>query len=252
MAEMERKRPKKKQNPDSIDILEEVLDEVTQPKVSAQPPQAPLITPPTPISRSPRPASPISSPPQTTPVRPSSLKLSPGTVDPLVKPILPAWVQKPWRWMVPEDPQLNQQWLLTWGDFLFDFARVLNIHIVDLQEISLVYPFHNAVLRKKLTTKQLALISEFLIEQGKAKWWNDQKSRLRVYWKTLQSHAEDLYGFAFQNGYDMVTIFDIVKMNQSWSTLPPRDIRELMEIMVLTNKAQWADSEQKTIEFQYE
>jgi hypothetical protein len=251
MAEMQRKRPKKEQEKKTVDTLEKVLDEVTQPQTIPVSPKPPVVTSPTTKPRVPRPT--VSQPPptQTSITRPSSLQLDPSTVDPRIKPILPGWVQKPWRWMVPEDPQLKQQWLLTWGDFLFDFSRVLNIHIIDLQEVSLVYPFHNAVLRKKLTTQQLILISDFLIEKGKAKWWDDQKNRLRVYWKTLQNHAEDLYEYAFRNGYDMVTAFDIIKMKQSWSTLPPRDIRELMMIMVLRKKALWADSEKKTIEFQY-
>lgn len=252
MAEMQRKRPKKKQDTDSVDVLEKVLDQVTQPQTTSPSSLTPPFVSPTSKTRPPRPTDTQPPPAPTSVTRPSSLKLIPGTVDPRIKPILPAWVQKPWRYMVPEDPQLHQQWLLTWGDFLFDFARVLNLHIIDLQEVSLVYPFHNAVLRKKLTTQQLILISDFLIEQGKAKWWNDQKNRLRVYWKTLQSNAEDLYEFAFRSGYDMVTAFDIVKMQQSWSTLPPRDIREVMKILVLSKKALWADSEQKTIQFQYE
>ncbi|MFW9778251.1 MAG: hypothetical protein ACFFE8_05290 [Candidatus Heimdallarchaeota archaeon] len=253
MAEMQRKRPKKKQDRDSVDVLENVLDQVTQSQAAKTSPPAPKVKSPTPKPRIPQPTQTEAPQTQTSVKRASSLKLSPGTVDPRIKPILPPWVQKPWRWMVPEDPQLRQQWLLTWGDFLFDFARLLNIHVIDLQEISLVYPFHNPVLRKKLTTQQLILISDFLIEKGKAKWWDDQKNRLRVYWKTLQSYAEDLFNYAFQNGYDMVTAFDIVKMKQSWSNLPPRDIRELMKIMVLTKKAFWADgSEQKTIQFLYE
>ena len=168
---------------------------------------------------------------------------------PRIKDILPEWVGKPWRWMIPDDPKHKQQWLITWGEFILDFARVLNFHILDIQEISLVYPFQNPLIRKKLTQKQLVQISDYLVGIEKAKWWDDEKSRLRVYWKTLKSFTDELYEYAFQNGYGMVTAFDIVKMKQSWSTLPPPDVRMLMKLLVESKRALWADSEKKTIQF---
>ena len=50
----------------------------------------------------------------------------------------------------------------------------------------------------------------------------------------------------------MVTMFDIVKMKQSWSSLPPSDIRMIMKLMVESKRASWADSERKTIQFIYD
>jgi hypothetical protein len=172
-------------------------------------------------------------------------------VHPKIKPILPAWVSKPWRWMTPEDPQLKEQWLLTWSDFILAFARVLNLHILDIQEVSLVYPFQNGLLKKKLTLPQLKTISEHLIEREKAIWWDSEETRLRVYWRTLKSIAEEIFEYSFHNGYEMVTSYDLVKMKQPWSTLPSKDLFMIMKIMVQSKKASWADSEQKTIEFHF-
>ena len=153
--------------------------------------------------------------------------------------------------MIPEDPQLEEQWLLTWGEFLIAFARVLNLHIVDLQEVSNVYPFMNSVLQKKLTIPQLKTIAEHLINQKKASWWDTEESRLRVYWKTLTSFAEEIFDYSFQNGYEMITAYDLVKMKQSWSSLPSKDLYLIMKLLVETKKASWADTEQKTIEFHF-
>ena len=262
MAEMQRKRDKEKKATSTTDVLGEILDEMTkgktQPKssdlnkigIKAQKaakassiPQQRNVT---------KTHSTIEIPPSQTVETVSTTKLQAGKVDPRIKGILPAWVGKPWRWMIPDDPKLKQQWLITWGEFMLDFARVLNFHILDLQEISLVYPFQNSLLRKKLTQTQLSQISDYLIGIEKAKWWDDEKSRLRVYWKTLKSFTDELYEYAFQNGYDMVTAFDIVKMKQSWSTLPPPDIRMLMKLLVESKRALWADSEKKTIQFVYD
>ena len=262
MAEMQRKREKEKKKTEPVDILGTVLDEVTKEppmskstdlkQISADVSRSSAIV----SSSQHEPVPEVHTPPvsiTTTITEPSPItKLQPGKVDPRVKPVLPAWVGKPWRWMVPEDPQLKQQWLMTWGEFILDFARVLNFHILDLQEVALVFPFKNPLLRKKLTHPQLVMISEYLIEIEKAKWWDSEQTRLRVYWKTLKSHADELYQYAFQNGYDMVTTFDIVKMKQSWSSLPPQDIRMIMKIMVESKQASWADSERKTIDFRYD
>jgi hypothetical protein len=253
MAEMQRKREKDKEEQKTVDILADVLDEVTKKEESKTPKIEPnlSLSKPTTVTQSSVSKSstiPISKVPSEKITPP---KLEPGKVDPRVKPILPAWINKPWRWMVPEDPQLEQQWLTTWGEFIIDFARVLNFHILDLQEVALVYPFHNSLLHKKLTLPQLTKISEYLIEIEKAKWWDDERTRLRIYWKTLKSFADDLFDYAFQFGYDMVTTFDIVKMKQSWSTLPPSDIRMLMKLLVESKRASWADSARKTIQFHY-
>ena len=254
MAEMQRKKEKEKNKTESVDILGSVLDEVTSKQSQSQSLDLQQINSDvsrTPISQpkiQPKIHTPITTKPK--PVKPAQLQ--PGTVDPRVKPVLPAWVAKPWRWMVPDDPQLKQQWLTTWGEFILDFARVLNYHILDLQEVALVYPFQNPLLKKKLTLPQLVMISEYLIEIERAAWWDDENTRLRVYWKTLKSHSDELFEYAFQNGYDMVTAFDIVKMKQSWSSLPPSDIRMIMKLMVESKRASWADSERKTIQFIYD
>jgi hypothetical protein len=255
MAEMQRKREKEKKKNESVDILGSVLNEVTKKQTQPSSPDLKQIHAEVSRASVPQPtAQPkIHTPPisvESAQVKPAHLQ--PGAVDPRVKPVLPAWVGKPWRWMVPDDPQLKQQWLTTWGEFMLDFARVLNFHILDLQEVALVYPFQNPLLKKKLTLPQLVLISEYLIEIEKAAWWDDEKTRLRVYWKTLKSHADELFEFAFQNGYDMVTMFDIVKMKQSWSSLPPPDIRMIMNFMVESKRASWADSDRKTIQFIYD
>lgn len=258
---MQRKREKEKKKSTTTDILGEILDEVTKEKIppkisdsnkiSSEPPKTAIITTPTQLPKvDPVPSIgkiSVSSTVETV----STTKLEVGKVDPRVKSVLPAWVGKPWRWMIPDDPNLKQQWLITWGEFMLDFARVLNFHILDLQEIGLVYPFQNSLIRKKLTQPQLVQISDYLVEIEKAKWWDDEKTRLRVYWKTLKSFSDELYEYAFQNGYDMVTAYDIVKMKQSWSTLPPPDIRMLMKLMVESKRASWADSERKTIQFIY-
>lgn len=253
MAEMQRKREKEKKDTKTVDILGSVLDEVAKEKPKVESPDLASLS--TEMPRSiPTPSFQQETIPKSVrPVEPSlTTTLQPGVVDPRVKPVLPSWVKKPWRWMVPDDPQLKQQWLITWGEFILDFARVLNFHILDLQEVALVYPFQNSILKKKLTLPQLVMISDYLVEIDKAKWWDSEQTRLRVYWKTLKSHADELYEYAFQHGYDMVTAFDIVKMKQSWSTLPPPDVRMLMKLMVESKRASWADSERKTIQFIYD
>ncbi|MHA1972942.1 MAG: hypothetical protein ACTSW1_08115 [Candidatus Hodarchaeales archaeon] len=260
MAEMQRKREDKKEKKKTSEILEEIIEEVTKPRLEEEIETQRIIeeiksSETDQIKRKAaiqRERLEIRTLASTEVKEPKTLTLEPGKVDPRVKLILPSWVSKPWRWMIPENPQHKEQWLTTWGEFLLDFARVLNMHVIDLQEISLVYPFHNQLLKKKLTIPQLVVIAEYLIELNKARWWDENKTRLRVYWKTLKTFSEELYEYAFQNGYDMVTTMDIVKMRQSWSSLPRKDIYNIMKLLVDSKKASWADSDRKTIEFHYD
>jgi len=251
MAELQRKKEKVEKKNSTVDVLENILDDVTRKKSI---PQNQKITPPVqkPILKT---ATKIISRvevPEVLPSKPVKLsQLEPGMVHPAVKPILPTWVTKPWRWMIPDDPELKQQWLITWGDFLLAFGRILNLHIIDIHEVSLVYPFTNPILKKKLSPPQMEAISEYLIKQERAIWWDTQKTRLRLYWKTLNSFVDEIFEYSFQNGHEMVTLYDMVKMKQSWSSLPSKDLSTIMKLLVETKMASWADSEQKTIEFHF-
>ena len=252
MAELQKKREKEAKKKSNVDILEDVLKDVNRQKTKPKEQNViPQVVKPVRkekvVKKAVKPEIPITSP--TKPVKLNELE--PGTVHPKVKPILPTWVSKPWRWMIPDDPELQQQWLITWADFLLAFGRVLNLHIIDIHEASLVYPFTNPILKKKLSPPQMEAISEYLIEQERAMWWDTQKTRLRLYWKTLNSFVEEIFEYAFQNGYEMVTAYDMVKMNQSWSSLPSKDISTIMKLLVELKKASWADSEHKTIEFHF-
>lgn len=259
MAELQRKKEKVDKEKNSVKVLEDILEDVTSKSTQSTQIDKPIIDPKNLKKPSVRPQEVTIPKPQSVSLEPtvpptetiSLSQLQPGTVHPKVKPILPSWVTKPWRWMIPEDPQLKQQWLTTWGEFLVAFSRVLNLHILDIQEVSVVYPFLNPVLHKKLSIIQLKSISDYLIEQKKASWWDTEKSRLRVYWKTLASFAEEIFEYSFQHGYEMITAYDLVKMSQSWSTLPSKDLTLIMKLLVESEKASWADTERKTIEFYF-
>ncbi len=252
MAELQRKKEKVEKKNSSVDVLENVLEDVTRKKsIPTDQKIAPPIQKPVSKKTAPKIISRVEIQ-EILPSKPVKIsQLEPGTVHPKVKPILPTWVTKPWRWMIPDDPELKQQWLITWGDFFLAFARILNLHIIDIHEVSLVYPFTNPILKKKLSPPQMEAISEYLIELERAKWWDTEKTRLRLYWKTLNSFVDEIFEYSFQNGYEMVTLYDMVKMKQSWSSLPSKDISTIMKLLVETKKASWADSEQKTIEFHF-
>jgi len=262
MAEMQRKREKindKKKENEPLEVLESVMDhlseslneknEVEKIDLSSISPEIEIPSSNQAIDTKISPQDSILN--DTTSQTLQKPILEPGKIDPRIKSIIPQWVNKPWRWMVPDDIEHKNHWLTTWGEFILDFARILNLHIIDLQEISLVYPFYNTLTKKKLSIPQLILISDYLVEINKAKWWDEQKTRLRIYWKALNTYCDDLFEFAFQNGYEMVTAYDIIQMKQSWSTLPGTDISRIMKLLVETKRASWADSEKKTIEFHF-
>lgn len=170
-------------------------------------------------------------------------------IPPEVKAILPSWIKKPWRYMVPDDPKLREDWLLSWSDFLVSYCKAKKYFLVNISDIVNEFPFKNPIHKTKLTTNHLILLGDYLVEKKRARWWNEQiKDRVRIYWKTLAEHADDFYDYAFLHGLDLFTAYDIKKLDQEWSNIPPREIGLVMNILVSSKRAKWADNDKKTIE----
>jgi len=170
-------------------------------------------------------------------------------IPPEVKAILPSWIKKPWRYMIPDDPKLREDWLLTWSDFLISYCKAKKYFLVNISDIVNEFPFKNPIHRTKLSTDHVILLGDYLVEKKRARWWNEElKDRIRIYWKTLAEHADDFYDYAFLHGLDLFTAYDIKKLDQEWSNIPPREIGLVMRILVSSKRAKWADSDKKTIE----
>jgi len=173
-------------------------------------------------------------------------------ISPEIRQILPDWVEKPWRWITPEELHLKEQWLVEWGDFLMEWSRTKELHIIKKEDVRREFPFKQPLLKKQLSTEQFERIGDNLTERQKAKRWDAKKRRLRVYWMPLEDVAEEIFEWAEDQGLLIATIFDLQNSRETWSKVPRRELLLVLQRLVKTKRANWADKEKTSISFIYD
>jgi hypothetical protein len=171
------------------------------------------------------------------------------TIDPRIKAVLPPWMEKAWRWVTPDDPDLLEQWLHAWGDLVLSYSEALQVHLLKPREMIVSVPFKNPLVKRQLSLEQIHTVGDDLERRQLAKWWDSRKNRLRVYWLPLDEISDLIHEWALDGGRDIVTLFDLRNADEEWSSVPSKELRLLMEILVKTKRANWADKEHEAIEF---
>lgn len=141
------------------------------------------------------------------------------------------------------------EWFQEWGNFLFDYAKAFLIHIVDLSALVTEPPFTEF---KRNREQYLKEIFTFLASKTPlAKWSNKEKTRLRIYWRSLEAWSEALYEYMYLNGTEIATLIDIKNEGEQiaagFATLPAPDIGQIINLLIKDRKAAWIDK--KTVKF---
>lgn len=161
------------------------------------------------------------------------------------------WVVNPeevrWMYWIPSDREHIDSWRDEWADFLFQWARAKILHVVTLVLLMGEHPFD------KLSPKvdALRVIMNTLVEKNLAKFLDNEETRLRVYWRTLNEWAEIVYDWAINTGRMDITVFDVINDRvEKWGfhTLPAKEIRLIFRIMVERGLARWMDEKRGHIE----
>ncbi|MFX1464907.1 MAG: hypothetical protein ACFFA5_00330, partial [Promethearchaeota archaeon] len=128
-----------------------------------------------------------------------------------------------------------ESWKEDWGNLLLDWAKYFTKHIVSLMELKDQYPYYNGDIKRSLSEEDLRVIMEFLIARDLAKWVSKEETRLRIYWKSLEAWADTIYEWiieAWAQDSWVITLIDLVRAKQSFSTIPPKELSEIMQIMI--------------------
>jgi len=132
-------------------------------------------------------------------------------------------------------PNDFESWKIEWAKVLFDYAKYAILHILYIRKLNSEKPF------SKFTNRESSIkeIAEELIEQKLAKWINKKKKeKLRVYWKTLEGWAKELYNWAYDLGkLEPIMIYEIVEAKMEFSTLPKEDLEEVFKILAKGKRA---------------
>jgi len=125
-----------------------------------------------------------------------------------------------------------ESWKSEWSKVLFDYARYAILHILYLRKLESEKPF------SKFEDRHTALkeIAQELVDKSQAEWLSKSKEKLRIYWKSVDNWAEEIYEWAMEiSPLEPILIFEIRESNKDFSNLPSED---LMKIFKLLEKAQ--------------
>jgi len=121
-----------------------------------------------------------------------------------------------------------ESWKKEWSKVLFDYARYAILHILYLRQTESEKPFSNFEDRKQA----LEEIAEELLNKEQAEWLSKSKEKLRVYWKSLDNWAEEIYDWAMEiSPLEPILIFEIRESNKAFSKLPSEDIIKIFKML---------------------
>ncbi len=128
-----------------------------------------------------------------------------------------------------------ESWKGEWSKVLFDYARYAILHILYLRRLESDKPF------SKFEDRNSALkeLAEELVNKEQAEWLSKSKEKLRVYWKSLDNWAEEIYDWAMEiSPLEPILIFEIRESNKDFNTLPNNDIIKIFKILEKDKKGQ--------------
>ena len=133
-----------------------------------------------------------------------------------------------------KNPNDYESWKVEWSKVMFDYTKYAILHIIYLREVISEKPFSNFQNRQEAVKE----IADELINQELAKFISKKKDKLRVYWKTLDVWANNLYDWAIDSGkVGPILIYEIRESNQKGlNNLPKDDLEEVFRILSKNNR----------------
>ncbi len=162
--------------------------------------------------------------------------------------LLPPWGgidETEWMYSIPPREEDRQMWAEEWADFLLGWAEANGVHVLSVTMFIKNAPFKDIAGK----VDSFLLVGEVLVKKEIAEWLDDTKRQLRVYWRYLEDWADIIYQWALRTGKLRLDIKSIViqEEKQDFASLPEKDLRAVMRIMVDRGLADWVDEKKGAI-----
>ncbi len=151
------------------------------------------------------------------------------------------WLEQPryeYMFHIPnktKNPNDFESWVNEWSKILFDYAKYAILHILYLRQLYTEAPFSKFENRKQAIKE----ISNWLVKQDLARWLSKKKEKLRVYWKTLDLMAEEIYDWAYDSGkLEPILIYEIREAKKEFNGLPKDEFEKIFEKLSEQNRAE--------------
>jgi hypothetical protein len=139
-----------------------------------------------------------------------------------------------------------ESWKKEWSKVLFDYARYAILHILYLRQLESEKPFSKFEDR----VEALKEIADELVDREQAEWLSKSKEKLRVYWKSLENWAQEIYDWAIEiSPLEPILIFEIRESNKEFSNLPKDDIIKIFKMLEKDKKGEIIKAEDGQISF---
>ncbi|MEM3587381.1 MAG: hypothetical protein QXO71_08690 [Candidatus Jordarchaeaceae archaeon] len=158
---------------------------------------------------------------------------------------LPEWANLPWMYVKPENAKFLESWRSDWSDYILKWAKFFVIHLISITELMQKNPFD------RLSEIALRDILEYMNSRNTVKWWDKDKTLVRIYWRSLEEWCELIYRWALKTGRLDFTLFEIMDGKEEFSSLPAEDIKEIMKLMVKKNFAEWVGKKREMVKIKF-
>ena len=137
-----------------------------------------------------------------------------------------------------------ESWKKEWSKVFFDYARYAILHVIYVKQVAGEIPFSKFQDRHKAIRE----IADELIEQGLARYLTKKKESLRIYWRTLDSWADEIYNWAYEQGkLDPIMMFEIRDAKLEFSNLPREDLEDIFKILAKNRRGKVIKSDEGQI-----
>jgi len=139
-----------------------------------------------------------------------------------------------------------ESWKNEWSKVLYDYARYAILHILYLRKLESEKPFSNFEDRHTA----LQEIAQALVDKKQAEWLSKSKEKLRVYWKSIDNWAEEIYEWAMEiSPLEPILVFEIRESNKEFSNLPNEDLIKIFKILEKDRRGKIIKSDDGQISF---
>lgn len=169
----------------------------------------------------------------------------PATVEIVLLPPWGSVSETEWMYSIPPREEDRQMWAEEWADFLLGWAEANGVHVLSVTMFIKNAPFKDIAGK----VDSFLLIGEVLVQKEIAEWLDEAKRQLRVYWRYLEDWTDIVYQWALKTGKLRLDIKSIViqEEKQDFASLPEKDLRVIMKIMVDRRLADWIDRKKGAI-----
>lgn len=139
-----------------------------------------------------------------------------------------------------------ESWKNEWSKVLYDYARYAILHILYLRKLESERPFSSFEDRHTA----LQEIAQALVDKKQAEWLSKSKEKLRVYWKSIDNWAEEIYEWAMEiSPLEPILVFEIRESNKEFSNLPNEDLIKIFKILEKDRRGKIIKSDDGQISF---